>query len=293
MRPEDRLSYAAPFDHPQRSAPGGAAVIVWPVVNVENWLIDNPMPRQVLVAPTGVVLKPDVANWGWHEYGMRVGFWRLHDAFARRGLKPTLSINGSVCDAYPRLAGAAHDSGWEFMGHGFVQVPTPLVEDQRRMIADTVERIHTFTGRPCEGWLGPGLTETLETPDLLAEAGVRYVADWVVDDTPCRLPTRAGDLVTMPYTLELNDIAINMIQYHGHDELRLRAQRAPHVHAHRGGNDERGVAGRGLPLSRGARVRRHQRRAGRERRRPRAGRGHQPRVRRLEAQLRGRKSFAT
>jgi len=225
MRPEDRLSYAAPFDHPQRSAPGGAAVIVWPVVNVENWLIDNPMPRQVLVAPTGVVLKPDVANWGWHEYGMRVGFWRLHDAFARRGLKPTLSINGSVCDAYPRLAGAAHDSGWEFMGHGFVQVPTPLVEDQRRMIADTVERIHTFTGRPCEGWLGPGLTETLETPDLLAEAGVRYVADWVVDDTPCRLPTRAGDLVTMPYTLELNDIAINMIQYHGHDELRLRAQR--------------------------------------------------------------------
>ena len=225
MRPEDRLSYAAPFDHPQRSAPGGAAVIVWPVVNVENWLIDNPMPRQVLVAPTGAVLKPDVANWGWHEYGMRVGFWRLHDAFARRGLKPTLSINGSVCDAYPRLAGAAHDSGWEFMGHGFVQVPTHLVEDQRRMIADTVERIHTFTGRPCEGWLGPGLTETLETPDLLAEAGVRYVADWVVDDTPCRLPTRAGDLVTMPYTLELNDIAINMIQYHPHDELRLRAQR--------------------------------------------------------------------
>jgi allantoinase len=225
MRPEDRLSYAAPFDHPQRSAPGGAAVIVWPVVNVENWLIDNPMPRQVLVAPTGAVLKPDVANWGWHEYGMRVGFWRLHEAFARRGLKPTLSINGSVCDAYPRLAGAAHDSGWEFMGHGFVQVPTHLVEDQRRMIADTVERIRTFTGRPCEGWLGPGLTETLETPDLLAEAGVRYVADWVVDDTPCRLPTRAGDLVTMPYTLELNDIAINMIQYHGHDELRLRAQR--------------------------------------------------------------------
>ena len=225
MRPEDRLSYAAPFDHPQRSAPGGAAVMVWPVVNVENWLIDNPMPRQVLVAPTGAVLKPDLANWGWHEYGMRVGFWRLHEAFARRGLKPTLSINGSVCDAYPRLAGAAHDSGGEFMGHGFVQVPTHLVEDQRRMIADTVERIRTFTGRPCEGWLGPGLTETLETPDLLAEAGVRYVADWVVDDTPCRLPTRAGDLVTMPYTLELNDIAINMIQYHGHDELRLRAQR--------------------------------------------------------------------
>ena len=93
------------------------------------------------------------------------------------------------------------------------------------MIAETVGRIRAFTGRPCEGWLGPGLTETLETPDRLAEAGVRYVADWVVDDVPCLLPTCAGDLLTMPYTLELNDIAINMIQHHGHDELRLRAQR--------------------------------------------------------------------
>jgi allantoinase len=225
MRPEERLAYAAPQDHPQRSGPGGADVIIWPVVNVENWLIDNAMPRQVLVAPTGAVLKPDIANWGWHEYGMRVGFWRLYEALTNRGLKPTLSINGSVCDAYPRVAGAAHESGWEFMGHGLVQVPTHLVNDQRRMIADTVQRIRDFTGRPCEGWLGPGLTETLETPDLLAEAGVRYVADWVVDDTPCRLRTRAGDLVTMPYTLELNDIAVNMIQHHGHDELRLRAGR--------------------------------------------------------------------
>lgn len=225
MRPEDRLSYAAPFDHPQRAAPQGANVIVWPVVNVENWLIDNPMPRQVLVAPTGAVLNPDVANWGWHEYGMRVGFWRLHEAFTQRGLKPTLSINGSVCDAYPRVAGAAHESGWEFMGHGLVQVPTHLVDDQRRMIAETVARLRAFTGHACEGWLGPGLTETLETPDLLAEAGVRYVADWVVDDAPCRLRTRAGDLVTMPYTLELNDIAVNMIQHHGHDELRLRVAR--------------------------------------------------------------------
>ena len=106
MRPEERLPYLAPLDHPQRSGPNGASVIVWPVVNVENWLIDNAMPRQALVAPTGAALKPDVANWGWHEYGMRVGFWRLHDAFYKRGLKPTLSINGSVCDAYPRVAGA-------------------------------------------------------------------------------------------------------------------------------------------------------------------------------------------
>src|SRR3712207_1156626 len=105
-------------------------VAVWPVVNVEHWLIGNSMPRQVLVAPTGAQLLPDVANWGWHEYGMRVGFWRLLAAFESRAIRPTLSVNGAVCEAYPRVAAAARDAGWEFMGHGFVQVPTHKVESE-------------------------------------------------------------------------------------------------------------------------------------------------------------------
>ncbi|MEQ1614201.1 MAG: polysaccharide deacetylase, partial [Hyphomicrobiaceae bacterium] len=74
------------------------------------------------------------------------------------------------------------------------------------MIARTVDAIAKLTGAPCRGWLGPGLTETLETPDLLAAAGLSYVADWVVDDLPCRLETTTGALLTMPYSVELNDI---------------------------------------------------------------------------------------
>ncbi|MDX2205639.1 MAG: polysaccharide deacetylase family protein [Hyphomicrobiaceae bacterium] len=219
MRPEQRLAYRASIDRPRVSLPGGKAVAVWPVVNVEHWLIDNPMPRQVLVAPTGAPLQPDLANWGWHEYGMRVGFWRMLEAFARRGIRPTLSINGSVCLAYPRLARAAHEAGWEFMAHGFVQVPTHRVQDQRAMIARTVETIASFTGKACRGWLGPGLTETLETPDLLAQAGIGYIGDWVVDDLPCRLKTQAGEVLTMPYSVELNDIPVIMIQHHAAREL--------------------------------------------------------------------------
>jgi allantoinase len=182
------------------------------------------MPRQALVAPTGLPLLPDVANWAWHEYGMRVGFWRMLDAFARRGIRPTLSINGSVCGAYPRVAGAARDAGWEFMGHGFVQVPTHKVADQAAMIAETVRTIESFTGERCVGWLGPGLTETLETPDLLAEAGIRYIADFVVDDLPCPIRTRAGTVWSMPYSLELNDIPVFMIQHHRADEFVARAR---------------------------------------------------------------------
>ena len=225
MRPEQRLPYRASIDRPPLALPDGKQAACWFIVNVEHWLIENPMPRQVLVAPTGASLLPDVANWAWHEYGMRAGFWRFLEAFEKRGIRPTLSINGSVCEAYPRLAGAAHEAGWEFMGHGYVQVPTHKVEDQRGMIGQTVETIRRFTGKPCLGWLGPGLTETLDTPDHLAEAGIRYIADWVVDDKPCRLATAHGPVLTMPYTVELNDIPVIMIQHHPMEELCRRTLR--------------------------------------------------------------------
>jgi allantoinase len=223
MRPEDRLPYTASIDRPRIDLPGGKGLVVWPVVNVEHWLIDNPMPRQVLVAPTGAALLPDVPNWAWHEYGMRVGFWRLLEAFEKRGIRPTLSINGSVCDAYPRIAKAAHAAGWEFMGHGFVQVPTHRVDDQPAMIVSTIDAIKRLTGKPCSGWLGPGLTETLETPDHLAAAGIRWIADWVLDDLPTRLKTRHGTVLTMPYSVELNDIPVQMIQHQPAAELAARA----------------------------------------------------------------------
>jgi allantoinase len=214
MRPEHRLPYRASIDRPKIHLPDGKAIAVWPVVNVENWRIDNPMPRQVLVAPTGAALQPDIPNWAWHEYGMRVGFWRFMEAFGRHGIRPTLSINGSVAVDYPRVAAAARDAGWEFMGHGWHQVPTHRVEDQKAMILKTVETLSAFAGHPCVGWLGPGLTQTMETSDYLAAAGIRYIADWVADDLPARLKTTVGDVLTMPYSVELNDIPVIMIQHH-------------------------------------------------------------------------------
>lgn len=222
--PVARLRYAAPSDRPRHQGPGGARLIVWPVVNVENWLIGNPMPRQVLVAPTGAALLPDLPNWAWHEYGMRVGFWRFHALFERLGIRPTLSVNGSVIGAYPRVAAAARDAGWEFMGHGWFQEPTHRIADQRTMIARTTEAIAAFTGSPCTGWLGPGLTETAETPDLLAEHGIGWTGDFVVDDLPARIATAHGEMLAMPYSVELNDIPVVMIQHHDEQELPRRAR---------------------------------------------------------------------
>jgi peptidoglycan/xylan/chitin deacetylase (PgdA/CDA1 family) len=224
MNPDQRLRYVASIDRPRIELPDGKKLAVFLVVNVEHWLIENPMPRQVLSPPTGAALLPDVPNWAWHEYGMRVGFWRFAELFHRLGIRPTLSVNGSVCMAYPRVAAAARDAGWEFMGHGFVQVPTHKVADQRAMIQQTVEALRAFTREDVVGWLGPGLTETLDTPDLLAEAGIRYIADFVVDDLPARLATAHGEVLAMPYSVELNDIPVAMIQHHPSDELARRTR---------------------------------------------------------------------
>ena len=223
MKPRDRADFSALPDRPALALPDGLRLVIWPIVNLEVWEIERPMARQVLPAPTGVAVQPDLANWSWHEYGMRVGVWRFFDALDRVGARATLSINAGVVDVYPRVAAAARERQWEFMGHSDVQRPIHQIEDQRAMIGSVLDRLESFTGTRPRGWLGPGLTETYETPDLLAEAGVQYIGDWVYDDEPTVLRTAHGPLVTLPYTVELNDIPIAMVQHHHGDVFLKRA----------------------------------------------------------------------
>ena len=214
MLPRDRVPYSAIIDRPALRLPEANRLIVWTIVNLEVWDIGKPMARQVLPAPANSVLVPDVPNWSWHEYGMRVGFWRFHELYERLGLRPTLSINARVCTDYPRVASACRDAGWEFMGHSWEQGPIHLEADQRFMISRSMDALERFTGKRPLGWLGPGLTQTLETPDYLAEAGVRYIGDWVYDDEPTEIATANGPLVTLPYTVETNDISMMIVQHH-------------------------------------------------------------------------------
>jgi allantoinase len=214
MIPRERAPFSAIVDRPPLKLPDGARLVVWSIVNLEFWDIARPMARQVLPAPTGQILLPDVPNWAWHEYGMRVGVWRFFDLFRRLEIRPTLSINARVCEDYTRVAEAARDAGWEFMGHAWEQMPIHRVDDQAAMIARAVGLIERFTGEKPVGWLGPGLTETEETPELLAAAGVKYIGDWVWDDEPAEIHTANGSLVTLPYSVELNDIPMMLVQHH-------------------------------------------------------------------------------
>src|SRR3990170_2290021 len=216
--PRERVPYSAIVDRPRLELPGGARIAVWTIVNVEEWSIERAMPRTVLTPPFGQPLLPDLPNWAWHEYGMRVGFWRFLEILEKFNIKATLAINGSVIKSYPRIAEAGLKAGWEFMGHGFVQRPMHHVENQKESIVMTIEAIRSFTGKATRGWESPGLTETYDTIDHLAEAGIEYVADWVLDDQPCLIRTATRPVVSVPYTVEMNDIAMMALQHHPSEE---------------------------------------------------------------------------
>ncbi len=222
MLPSERLDYSAIIDRAPLKLPGGARVVIWPIINVEVWDIHRPMPRQVLPPPTHINRLPDFAHWAWHEYGMRVGFWRMKQALDDLDIKASLFTNARVISDYARVAEEALKSGWEFVGHSYDQQPIHVEKNQRAMIQRTVKTIKAFTGKAPVGWLSPGLTETFYTPDYLAEAGIKYIADWIIDDEPCEIRTTHGNVVAMPYNVECNDIPMMMVQHHSSNEFVTR-----------------------------------------------------------------------
>jgi allantoinase len=212
--PRDRFAYSSPFTRPKLSLPGDGRIIVWSVVNVEEWEITRPMARQISSPPQGASPIPDMPNWTWHEYGMRVGFWRLKAAMAAAGVTPTISLNAAVCDSYPEVAAAARDAGWDFMAHCVVQMPIQQIEDQRDMIKRSLDMIQNFTGRRPSGWLGPGRSQTFHTLDFMTENGLQWFGDWILDDQPFWVATQNGPILSIPYTVELNDITVMVTGRH-------------------------------------------------------------------------------
>lgn len=219
-----RAEYSPIFQRKPLALPGNARVAVWVIINVEEWDINQPMARTVLPTPQGVRVIPDIPNFAWFDYGLRVGFWRLKRVLDRHGIRATVSLNASVCNSYPQVVEESLKSGWEMMGHGFIQRVINAEPDPQQAIRRTISTIREFTGAAPRGWMGPGLSETFDTPDLLAEEGIEYVCDWCNDDQPYQLRVKSGRLVSIPYTLELNDIPMYLVQHHRSPEIFDRAR---------------------------------------------------------------------
>ncbi len=223
MHPRERLPFSPIETRAPLKLPDGLRLIVWPLLALEEWDMSRPMARMVISPPQGVPMLPDHPNWSWHEYGMRVGFWRLKRMFHDLGISPTVTLNARVCETYPQVARACAEAGWELNAHGFDQVPMHKLEDQKAVIDMSVDIISKFWGQKPRGWFGPGLTQTFDTLDHLSAAGIEYIGDWVLDDEPVTLKTSHKPVVALPYNFELHDIVMMALQTHPSDEIYRRA----------------------------------------------------------------------
>jgi peptidoglycan/xylan/chitin deacetylase (PgdA/CDA1 family) len=201
-----RYDFVPIIDRPVPSFPKNERVAVVVYVNLEHFPDDRPGPS---IVPQTAQLKPDPLNYGWRDYGQRVGIWRLMETMDRYGLPASVCLNSDICREYPRIIEESSKRGWEFMGHGRnnTEIVNGLsLDEEASLIDDTLGAIATATGAKPKGWLSPFLTGTHATADLLAERGIEYLCDYTCDDLPFQMKVKKGSLLGMPYSVECNDL---------------------------------------------------------------------------------------
>lgn len=190
-------------NRPDYSWPDGKRLALYIALNIESFgfgmegpVLGNPLPM------------PDQRNWSWREYGNRVGVWRLFELFDELKLPLSHQLNSYVYETHPEILEAIRGRGDEVVGHGRTNSERQGVlseDEERALIAEATAVITKHEGQPPAGWMTPLQSESSVTPDLLKEAGYRYLLDWPVDDQPYWMQTRAGPLLSIPYAVETND----------------------------------------------------------------------------------------
>jgi len=209
IRRPGRFEESYIFDRKPFTWPGGKTLAVWIIPNVEVWQFDSPAGSAI--SPNTANRVPDVINYSWREYGMRVGLWRIADILDDAQVRATVTLNSSVCEVYPKAVEEMQRRGWEFMGHGITNsrnLSGLALDEERQVIQTTLRTIEQATGKRPRGWLGPGLAETFHTLDLLAEEGVNYVGDWNSDDQPFPMKVKSGKMFAVPYGMDINDMSL-------------------------------------------------------------------------------------
>ena len=198
------FEYSPVIKRPPLEFPGGARLAVYVLVNVEYF--EPGKPALSLYAGTAS-FPVDPLNYGWRDYGPRVGIWRMFDLFDRFGITASAALNSDVCAQYPEIIEAGCERNWAWIAHGknnSTMQGGMQEAEEREYLRDVVATIEAATGARPQGWLGPSLTETENTPPLLRELGLSYVLDWGNDDQPYPLTTEG--MVAVPYPSELHDI---------------------------------------------------------------------------------------
>lgn len=201
-----RFPYSAITKRPTYRWPNGAGLAVYIGFNLEHFAFGEGLGARLGPACP----EPDVLNYAWREYGNRVGAWRCMDLFDSLALPAAVLANTALYDHCPELLEACLKRGYELVGHGHTnarQQGTLGEEDERALLAHCRARMLAQSGQAPGGWLSPWISESMVTPDLLAETGYRYTLNWCHDDQPVRMTSRSGrPLWSIPYPQEVNDI---------------------------------------------------------------------------------------
>jgi peptidoglycan/xylan/chitin deacetylase (PgdA/CDA1 family) len=204
--PDPELYAFLPYDRrPKIAWPDGKKVAVWVSPNLEFYEIDPPRNphRSSWNRP-----HPDVVGYAHRDYANRVGHWRMADVMSKHGFPGSVSLSVALCQHIPEVVADANERGWEFFSHGIynTRYSYGLNEAQeRQIIEDSIRTVRDATGQTIKGWLAPALTHTTRTLDLIAEYGLEYTCDLYHDDQPMPVRVRSGRLISMPYSLEVND----------------------------------------------------------------------------------------
>ena len=201
----DRFGYSDITGRPDFSWPEGRRLAVYVALNIEVFSFGEGPGAQL--APGGP--EPDVMNYAWRDYGNRVGAPRIRDMMAHLGLPLTVLANSDTYERCPGLIESFRSPANEIIAHGRnnAERPGTLDEGQERALIEEVTQVlQTREGRHPGGWLGPWISQSHQTPDLLQEAGYGYLMDWAMDDQPVWMDTRKGRILSLPYPQELNDI---------------------------------------------------------------------------------------
>ncbi len=201
-----RVDYSPIVDRPPITWPNNARVAFWVAPNVEHYEylpdydgVRNPWPRMPY---------PDAREYSYRDYGNRVGFWRMTEVLDTYGIKCCVSLNMAVLEHYPEVAAAMVERDWDFMSHGIYNtryLNTYSEAQELEFYHDCIATLKRHTGKPLKGMLGPAISGTPRTPDLMAQAGLIYHTDWMHDDQPVPIRVASGKLVSVPYSIELND----------------------------------------------------------------------------------------
>jgi len=193
-------------DRPKITWPNGARIAFWVAPNIEYYELDPPTnpQRKPWARPN-----PDVLHYAQRDYGNRAGHWRMMEAMDKYGVRGSISLSVALCQHHPEIIEACIERDWEFFSHGIYNTRYCYGMDEaqeRAIIEDAIKTVDDATGQRIHGWLAPALTHTERTFDLLAEYGFKYTCDLFQDDQPQPIHVNKGRLISMPYSLEVNDV---------------------------------------------------------------------------------------